>query len=115
MLYLLYGLEKFLINDEISKIIKTNNIDEYSISKFNAKTTSIDEILLDAISMPLFGEKRLVIIEDAYFFTSEKAEDEVIKKLENYLNDHNKKNINIFVSNTEKLDERKKITKLVKM
>ncbi len=114
MLYLLYGLEKFLINDEISKIIKTNNIDEYSISKFNAKTTSIDEILLDAISMPLFGEKRLVIIEDAYFFTSEKAENEVITKLENYLNDYNKKNITIFVSNTEKLDERKKITKLVK-
>ncbi len=114
MLYLLYGLEKFLINDEISKIIKANNIDEYSISRFNAKTSNIDEILLDAISMPLFGEKRLIIVEDAYFFTSEKAEDDVISKLDNYLNDYNKQNITIFVTNNEKLDERKKITKLIK-
>ena len=114
MLYLLYGLEKFLINDEISKIIKANNIDEYSISRFNAKTSNIDEILLDAISMPLFGEKRLIIVEDAYFFTSEKAEDDVISKLDNYLNDYNKQNITIFDTNNEKLDERKKITKLIK-
>lgn len=115
MLYLLYGLEKFLINEEINKIIKNNQIDEYSISRFNAKQNSIDEILLDADSMPLFGEKRLIIVEDAYFFTSEKAEsDETIKKIENYLNNFNSKNIIIFISNAEKLDERKKITKLTK-
>lgn len=115
MLYLLYGLEKFLINEEINKIIKNNQIDEYSISRFNAKQNSIDEILLDADSMPLFGEKRLIIVEDAYFFTSEKAEsDEIIKKIENYLNNFNSKNIIIFISNAEKLDERKKITKLTK-
>ena len=114
MLYLLYGQERFLINDEINKIIKNNNIDEYSISRFNAKLNNIDEILLDAISMPLFGEKRLIIVEESYFFTSEKTDDEIIKKITNYLNDYNKKNITIFVSNNEKLDERKKITKLIK-
>ena len=114
MLYLLYGLEKFQINEEINKIIKSNNVEEYSISRFSAKSNNIDEILLDAISMPLFGEKRLIIVEDAYFFTSEKTDDETIKKLENYLNDYNLKNITLFISNTEKLDERKKITKLIK-
>ena len=115
MLYLLYGIEKFLIDEEIKKIIKDNNILEYSISKFNAKQNSIDEILLDAISMSLFGEKRLIIIEDAYFFTSEKAENEdIVNKITKYLNDYNKNNIVVFVSNTEKLDERKKITKLIK-
>ena len=114
MLYLLYGLERFLIDEEIKKIITTNKIDEFSISKFNAKQNSIEEILLDAISMPLFGEKRLIIVDDAYFFTSEKSDDVVIKKVENYLNDYNKQNITIFLANTEKLDERKKITKLVK-
>lgn len=115
MLYLLYGIERFLINKEIEKIVKNNNINEYSVSKFNAKQNSLDEILLDAISMPLFGEKRLIVIDDAYYFTSEKADNnELVEKLENYLNDYNQNNITIFIVNSEKLDERRKITKLIK-
>ena len=115
MLYLLYGLETFLIKKEIEKIIKNNNIDEYSISKYNAKENTIDEIILDENSMSLFGEKRLIIVENAYFFTSEKSENEEIsKKITSFLEDYNKNNITIFVTNSEKLDERKKITKLIK-
>lgn len=114
MLYLLYGLERFLINEEIKKIISENNIDEYSISKFNAKQNTIEDILLDAISLPLFGEKRLIIVEDAYFFTSDKVDENVSKKLEDYLNNYSKNSIIIFIVNNEKLDERKRLTKLAK-
>ncbi len=114
MIYLFYGLEKFFINEEIKKIQNSNQIDEYSISKFDANQDNIDNIILDAISMSLFGTRRLIIIENAYFFTSDKVEDDVSSKLEKFLNNYNQNNVIIFALNNEKLDERKKLTKLIK-
>lgn len=115
MIYILYGLERYLIDKEIKKISVANQIDEFSLSKFSAKTNSIEEILFDIDSMPLFGNKRLIIIDDAYFFTGEKSSDEkILQKIEKFLSNFNSNNIVIFVVNNEKLDERKKITKLIK-
>lgn len=115
MIYVLYGLERYLIDKEIKKIIENNNIDELSISKYNAKNNSLEEILFDVDSMPLFGSKRLIIIDESYFFTGEKSSDEhLLEKIEKFLNGFSSNNIVLFVVNNEKLDERKKITKLVK-
>lgn len=115
MIYVLYGLERYLIDKEIKKIIENNNIDELSISKYNAKNNSLEEILFDVDSMPLFGNKRLIIIDESYFFTGEKSSDEhLLDKIEKFLNGFSSNNIVLFVVNNEKLDERKKITKLVK-
>ena len=115
MIYVLYGLERYLIDKEIKKIIENNNIDELSISKYNAKNNSLEEILFDVDSMPLFGNKRLFIIDESYFFTGEKSSDEhLLEKIEKFLNGFSSNNIVLFVVNNEKLDERKKITKLVK-
>lgn len=115
MIYVLYGLERYLIDKEIKKIIENNNIDELSISKYNAKNNSLEEILFDVDSMPLFGNKRLIIIDESYFFTGEKSSDEhLLEKIEKFLNGFSSNNIVLFVVNNEKLDERKKITKLVK-
>ena len=111
MFYLLYGKEKYLIDLEIKKIIKNNDINEYSISKYDSKINKIDEIINDAISISLFGEKRLIIINCTYF-SSEKSDEEEIKKLDNFLNT-NLENIIVFIVESEKLDERKKITKLI--
>ena len=117
MLYLLYGIEKNQIEDAIKKIIKDNDINEYSISRLNSRNVSVDQIFLEADSMSLFGEKRVIIIEDAYYFTGEKIEKELAEnnneKIEKYLNNFNINNIIIFIVNNEKLDERKKITKLI--
>ena len=117
MLYLLYGTQKKQIEDEIKKIIKTHNINEYSISRLNSRQISIDQIFLEADSMSLFGETRAIIIEDAYYFTGEKIEKELSEsnndKIEKYLNNSNENNIIIFIVNNEKLDERKRITKLI--
>ena len=115
MIYILYGLERYLIDKEIKKIGETNLIEELSISKFNAKSNSIEEILFDVDSMPLFGNKRLIIIDDAYFFTGEKSsDDKILEKIEKFLSSFSSNNIVIFIVNSEKLDERKKITKLIK-
>lgn len=115
MIYVLYGLEKFLIEAEVEKIIKTNNIDQFSISKYSAKQTNLDDVFFDVDSMSLFGNKRVIIVDDAYFFTGEKAsDDKALDKIERFLTSFATNNIVIFIINSEKMDERKKITKLVK-
>lgn len=115
MLYILYGLERYAIDEYIKKISKDAQIDELSVSKYNAKTSSFDEICLDVDSVSLFGNKRLVLIDDAYFFTGEKALDEnILEKILKFLENFTSNNIVVFIVNNEKLDERKKITKTVK-
>ena len=116
MVYLLYGTINYLINKEITKIIKENNIEEINVNKYDLNNTYLNDIVNDASSMSLFDDKKIIIVDNSYIFTGTTKktleQDPII--LENYLNNINDNTILIFIVNNDKLDERKKITKLVK-
>ena len=116
MVYLLYGTINYLINKEITKIIKDNNIEEINVNKYDLNNTYLTDIINDASSMSLFDDKKIIIVDNSYIFTGTTKktleQDPII--LENYLNNINDNTILIFIVNNDKLDERKKITKLVK-
>ena len=116
MVYLLYGTINYLINKEITKIIKDNNIEEINVNKYDLNNTYLNDIVNDASSMSLFDDKKIIIVDNSYIFTGTTKktleQDPII--LENYLNNINDNTILIFIVNNDKLDERKKITKLVK-
>lgn len=116
MIYILYGTINYLINKEISKIIEDNNIDEVNINKYDLTNTYLTDIINDASSMSLFDDKKVIIVNNSYIFTgtTKKALEQDSTILENYLNNINDNTILIFIVNNDKLDERKKITKLVK-
>lgn len=116
MLYILYGNINYLINKEIQDIITQNNIDNLNISKYNLENSSLNHIINDASSMSLFSEKKLIIVDNAYIFTAStnKNVEQNIDELEKYLNNLNENTILLFIVNNDKLDERKKITKLAK-
>lgn len=116
MIYILYGTINYLINKEISKIIEDNNIDEININKYDLTNTYLTDIINDASSMSLFDDKKIIIVNNSYIFTgtTKKALEQDSTILENYLNNINDNTILIFIVNNDKLDERKKITKLVK-
>ena len=117
MVYLFYGLEQFLIDNEIKKIIEKNKIDEFNISKYDLENDSLDNILEDIETPSLFGDKKIVIVNNSYIFTpTTKKTNNItnLDKLEEYLNNINDLNILIFTVNEEKLDERKKIVKKIK-
>lgn len=116
MIYILYGTINYLINKEINKIIKENNIDEININKYDLTNTYLTDIINDASSMSLFDDKKIIIVNNSYIFTgtTKKALEQDSTILENYLNNINDNTILIFIVNNDKLDERKKITKLVK-
>lgn len=116
-MYLLYGLEEFLINKEIDKIKTNNNIEDIDIIKYDLENTKIENIIEDASSISLFGNKKLIIVDNSYIFTgttNKKLIEQNMDILTNYLNNSNSDNIIIFKILKDKLDERKKIVKLFK-
>lgn len=116
MVYILYGTIDYLINKYINKIIDDNKVGEFDINKYDLTNTSLTDIINDASSMSLFGEKKVIIVNNSYIFTgsTKKYTEQNVDELENYINNNNENTILIFVVNNEKLDDRKKITKLIK-
>lgn len=108
MLYLFYGQEKYLIDSEIKKIIKQNNIDEVNITKYDLDTDYLKDVIDDCQIISLFSDKKLIIVENP--FTDLNKEDEPL--FENYIKNPNPDTI--LILKCPKLDERKKIVKLVK-
>ena len=116
MLYLFYGLETFLIENEIKKVLAHHKIDEINISHYDLNETLINDIIDDASTISLFSENKAIIINDSYIFTGTTKNniEQNIELLEQYLKNYNPNTVMIFVANSDKLDERKKIVKLIK-
>lgn len=109
--YLIYGVDKYLIDKEIDKIIKKNKIDNNSIIKYSLNEDSIDNILEDANTFNLFSDTKLIIVNNANIFTS--SNDILTDKIINYLNNYNDKSYLVFTLLSDKIDNRKKITKVM--
>ena len=110
MVYLLYGLKDFQINEEIKNLTKNQN--DMNISRYDLNNTPLKDAIDDAETYSMFAETKTVIVENASMFTTLTSKDSDI--VENYLNNINKSTNLIFTSHAEKLDTRKKITKLIK-
>jgi DNA polymerase III subunit delta len=118
--YLLYGTESFLIHETIQVLVSHVLNDEekdFNLSTYDLEETPIELALEDAETFPFMGEKRLVILQNPVFLTSEKTKEKVehnISKLEEFLNNPSPYSIVVLTAPYEKLDERKKITKELK-
>jgi DNA polymerase III subunit delta len=118
--YLLYGTESFLIHETIQMLVSHVLNDEekdFNLSTYDLEETPIEMALEDAETFPFMGEKRLVILQNPVFLTSEKTKEKVehnISKLEEFLNNPSPYSIVVLAAPYEKLDERKKITKELK-
>lgn len=114
-MYLFYGIEKYLIDEEIKKL--SNNLNELNISKYNLEEVNLKDIIEDACTVSLFNDKKLIIVENAYIFTStvnKKLPIQDTKILEEYFNHINPDSDIVFVVEKDKIDTRKKITTLIK-
>lgn len=117
MTYVFYGTEDFLIKKELNKIKEKYNIDDINISYYDLENSKLEDIIDDASTISLFSENKMIICDNAYVFTgttNKKLIEQNIKVLELYLENENNDTILIFVINKDKLDERKKIVKLLK-
>lgn len=117
MIYLFYGIENYLIKKEIDNLIKKNKIEELSISKYDLNNTYIESIIEDCEICSMFSDKKVIIVDNSYIFTSQNKKGQIEQNtslLENYFNNPNENTYLFFITDSEKLDERKKIVKLIK-
>lgn len=115
MIYLLYGSESFLVNKEINKILEENKIDKININTYDLNNDLLTTIIEDAETISLFSDNKAIIIYNSYIFSGKKNTiEQNIDILEQYLNNHNPNTVLIFVLLADKLDERKKIVKIIK-
>ncbi len=110
MIEVLYGIQNELIDSYVNNYIKKLNI--YNIIKIDYEESNIDDIVEEASCFDLFGDKKALIIYNAYFLTAKGSLDSKI--FESYLSNPNPKTIMFLVVNSETLDERKKVLKLIK-
>lgn len=117
MVYVFYGLNDFFIKKEIEKIKTQNHIDAVSYMKYDLENTNLSDIIMHANEIDLFGNKKMILVENSYIFTgttNKKLPEQNVNVLESYLNNINPDTILIFTIFKEKLDERKKIFKISK-
>lgn len=106
MTYLIYGINDYLIKMELQTIISKNKIDSESIINYDSESL-IQDIIDEAEIVSLFSDKKLIIVDGDVFDSTN------TKIFENYLNNQNPNTILIFIIRSEKLDERKKVIKLI--
>lgn len=109
--YILYGLDKSLIKNELNKIIKKINIED--VITYDLTSTSIIDIIDDAKTISMFSSKKIIIIENSNFLCANKVLED-IETLETYLKNYNSDTYLIFITNNENIDSRKKIVKQIK-
>lgn len=105
------------LNDLIvAEVLSENTENEYEKVTVDIEQEGIDELIADLSESSLFGEKKIIIVKNPIFLsgknsTIEKSKiDELVKIFEHVgaLSDQV-----IFVAEYEKLDSRKKITKII--
>ncbi|MBU8905623.1 DNA polymerase III subunit delta [Desertibacillus haloalkaliphilus] len=119
-LYLFYGTETFLIEDIVQTIIGkvlTPDEHDFNLSVFEMKETAVDVAVEDAQTLPFMGNRRIVLVKEAYFLTANKEKEKIehdLKRLEEYITNPVAETVFIIIAPYEKLDERKKIVKTLK-
>lgn len=117
-LYLLYGTEAYFINETI-KLITTEALEEedreFNVVTYDLEEAYLEDVVEDARTLPFFGDRKVILIKSPLFLTAQKEKlEQNIKILEEYIGEPSPFSILVFVAPYEKLDERKKNTKLLK-
>ena len=89
-IYLIYGSDYGLIKREIDNITSGKT----DVVKYDLSVQKIDELLDDASCISMFGDKKVLVGENALFLTGANTNvNHDIEYLNNYLEDENHDNI----------------------
>lgn len=117
--YILSGEESYFIDETIRRIkIALEQQGEIETTVFDLDEVPVNHLIEEADTIPFFSDKKLVIGKNASFLkatdkTKEKIQHD-LKMLESWMLHPSETTVTIFIAPYEKLDERKKVTKLMK-
>lgn len=117
--YLILGKEEYFI-EELRKSLFENILEEKSkdlnFISYDMEENTINDAIYEASSLPFFGGKKLIFIENPYFLTGKKSKNDLdhqLEELESYLKKPADFTVLVFFAPYEKLDRRKRITKII--
>ncbi len=117
MIFLIYGVENFLMEKQLASIKKKLNCrDELlNFSTYHLDDTDLEEVVQDLATPSFLAENKLVLLKNPYFLTGKKVKNEIdMAKLARCLELTDERTHLVLYLNAEKLDERKKIVKELK-
>lgn len=119
-IYLVLGTESYFIEETRAALLKhvvPEEDHELNVGVYNMDEAPLGNALEDAESLPFFGERRLVIIDNPVFLTGEKQKGSIehdVTWLESYLENPSDTTVLAIFAPYEKMDNRKKVSKLLK-
>ncbi|MDD2497147.1 MAG: DNA polymerase III subunit delta [Desulfitobacteriaceae bacterium] len=119
--YLLYGAESYLINQTLDifyRALVPEGIGDFNYERFDGQVSSPAQVAESAGILPVFAEKRLVVVNHAPWFSSAKsgrdeAPEREVEPLLSYLENPSPSTCLVLVGG-EKIDSRKKTVKAIK-
>lgn len=114
--YVILGEEEALIQraqSEFKQLIQPLDR-EMNYAQFDLSIQSLEDVINDATSMPFFGERRVVVVQNPDFLTAKgKVSDQTQTQFLELLEKPVSENIVAVFINDLKIDKRKKITKML--
>ncbi|MBP1968723.1 DNA polymerase-3 subunit delta [Virgibacillus natechei] len=116
--FLLYGSEDYFIQNlkkQITKEVLADNME--NLSTYDLEEISIQEVIADVETYPFFGEKKLIIASNPGFLKAKPTKlpfEHELDILQRYLESPVDYSILVIIAPYEKIDERKKISKVLK-
>lgn len=118
-IYLLYGTESYFIQNitkHITKAILADETDE-NLSVYDLEETPVQEVITDAETYPFFGGTKLIMAHNPLFLKAKPEKlpfEHDLDVVMRYLKQPADHAVIIFTAPYEKIDERKKISKILK-
>ncbi|PAV29006.1 DNA polymerase III subunit delta [Virgibacillus profundi] len=116
--YFIYGTESYFIQNLKDEITKEVLMDDYdNLSVYDLNETPIQEVVTDVETYPFFGGKKLIIADNPGFLKAKPEKvpfEHDLDSLQLYLESPVDYAVLVIIAPYEKIDERKKISKLLK-
>lgn len=119
--YVLYGKDRYRIQqftDTLAEAMFSADERELGIVKFDTSETLIEEAALEAETLPFFVERKLVVVRDAAVLAAGGKEggklEHRTERLQQYIDNPSETTVMLFIVHAEKLDERRKLVKMLK-
>lgn len=120
MAILLFGNQNLMIKKQLKKIV--NDIfqgEEANTIEFNGYENSLDEVRNECEQLSLICDKKVVIVKDAYYLSSEKPTKKILvdnneTNIIKYLDNENELTTLIFILNSSKINQKSNIFKKIK-
>lgn len=119
-LYLVLGTEFALqerFKETLENVVLQDPEDELNKITIDLNERPLSDALLEAESIPFFGERRLIFLENPWFLTGQQNNSGIfhdVEALMAYLKAPLETSVLVFLAPYEKLDERKKVVKALK-